>query len=188
MNTYLLYGSIGSGKSTLGKALVSPEIKIIELDAINKNILDNNQNIIKEIAAVAPACLLDNQFIDKSILKKLIFSDLSIRIAVESVMHPEIIKAAIDELNSKERYKVIISPLVSKIIKKIDFKKIVYLQIDKKNQIKRVQSRDSIDEIMINNIINIQNEDYKNIHNDLIIDGLINIETQKKQFLELIND
>ena len=186
MNTYLLYGSIGSGKSTLGKALASPEVKIIELDEINKNILDTNQNIIQKIAAVAPACMIDNQSINKPILKKLIFSDSSIRLAVESIIHPEIIKSAIDELKSREKYKIIIAPLVSKIVKKIDFEKIVYLQIDKKNQIKRVQFRDSTDEITINNIINIQNEDYKNIHHNLIIDGSIDIETQKKQFLELI--
>ena len=186
MSLFLLYGSIGSGKSTLGKALSSNDIKIIELDTINKNILETNPKIINKIALVAPACLDKNQSINKSVLKKLIFNEASIRTAIESIMHPEIINAAINELKSKEKYKIIISPLVSKIVKKINFKKIVYLQLDKKKQIKRVQLRDEIDEIMINNIINIQNKDYKNIKNDLVIDGSMDIKIQKDKFLELI--
>ncbi len=67
-------GYMGSGKSTLAKRLSEKyHCKLLDADAIARNLMDNNQSVIDEISRVFK--IVVNNQINYSILAKIVFND-----------------------------------------------------------------------------------------------------------------
>ena len=83
----LLFGFIGSGKSTLANSL-SNDFKIIELDQINKNILEpaglGNKALFKQIGN---SYFNSDNSIKKDMLKQEIFFNKVFKTQIEEILH-----------------------------------------------------------------------------------------------------
>src|SRR5210317_798543 len=170
-NKILLFGFIGSGKSTLANAL-SNDFKIIELDQINKNILEpgglGNKALFKQIGN---SYFNPDNSLKKDMLKQEIFFNKDFKIKIEEILHPLIYEEVQNIIINLDQF-IIVAPLVKKIIKRINFNELI----------KRVQSRDGLSNEVIKKIIASQAEDYKSVKPDLMIDSTLDLETQKYMF------
>ena len=177
----LLFGFIGSGKSTLANSL-SNDFKIIELDQINKNILEpgglGNKALFKQIGN---SYFNSDNSIKKDMLKQEIFFNKVFKTQIEEILHQLIYQEVQRIIMNLDRF-IIVAPLVKKIIKKINFNKKVMLTCNSQELIKRVQLRDGLNYEMIEKIIESQTEDYKSVIPDLMIENSLDLETQKHIF------
>lgn len=177
----LLFGFIGSGKSTLANSL-SNDFKIIELDQINKNILEpgglGNKALFKQIGN---SYFNSDNSIKKDMLKQEIFFNKVFKTQIEEILHQLIYQEVQRIIMNLDRF-IIVAPLVKKIIKKINFNKKVMLTCNSQELIKRVQLRDGLNYEMIEKIIESQTEDYKSVTPDLMIENSLDLETQKHIF------
>ncbi len=88
-----LTGGIGSGKSTASSILAKLGSYIFDADAEAKIILDNNQDVQKNIIEEFGNDVLDhNGLIDKKKLAKVAFQDEDHQIILNSIIHPFVFK------------------------------------------------------------------------------------------------
>jgi dephospho-CoA kinase len=115
--------------------------------------------------------------LNKKTLKVDLFNDNRLREKIENILHPLIF----DELNKfikgKNSY-VVISPLVKTVLQKIKFDLRIKVVCNTNLQIKRVKSRDSLEENIINKIISYQENNYELVQPDFIFDSAGDLEAQ----------
>lgn len=84
-----LTGGIGSGKSTVCQLFSDYQVPVIDADSIVHDLLRKNQagyNAVKE--HFGDRILIDNGELDRSYLRKLVFSDTSMKKRLENLLHP----------------------------------------------------------------------------------------------------
>jgi dephospho-CoA kinase len=87
-----LTGGIASGKSEVGRILLTKGIPVIDMDKVGKVLLDSDSAIQSDILAAFGAEAATDHKIDRNKLRGLIFSNLENRKKLESIMHPRIRK------------------------------------------------------------------------------------------------
>jgi len=103
-------GGIATGKSTVTQILASFGAPIISADALAHRLLAPGMPTTKEVLTAFPECAdpvdLTLQTLDRRALGRLVFSDPTARLRLESLTHPAIIAALIAQReqwrNSKE--------------------------------------------------------------------------------------
>jgi len=173
----LIYGSIGSGKTTFSRQIFNG-LPLLELDEINRNLIERgNSGYIELKKTISTEYFEPNGQINKKKLKVDLFNNNNFREKIENILHPLIF----DELNKftkeKDSY-VVISPLVKTVLQKIKFDLKIKVVCNTNLQIKRVKSRDSLEENIINNIIAYQENNYELIEPDFIFDSAGDLEVQ----------
>jgi dephospho-CoA kinase len=173
----LIYGSIGSGKTTFSKEIFKG-LPLLELDEINRNLIEpGNLGYIKLKKIISAEYFKSDGHIIKKKLKVNLFNDNKLREKIENILHPLIF----DELNKfikeKDSY-VVISPLVKTVLQKIKFDLKIKVVCNTNLQIKRVESRDSLEENIIKKIIAYQENNYELIKPDFIFDSAGDLEVQ----------
>jgi dephospho-CoA kinase len=177
----LLFGSIGSGKSSLASNL-KYLIPVFELDDINRKLIMPGNEGYKRLYQNLGKEFFTSEQIDKKKLKEALFNNSILKNDIESILHPLIInniKAIVNDLDSY----LLVTPLTKNLIKNFHFDYKIKMTCDLNEQIKRVQSRDNIDKKLINKIIQSQEKDYSFIKPDFEIDSRLSIEEQKKELI-----
>jgi len=173
----LIYGSIGSGKTTLSREIFN-DFPLIELDEINRNLIEpGNTGYIELKKIISTEYFEPNGHINKKKLKVDLFNNNKLREKIENILHPLIF----DELNKfikgKSSY-VVISPLVKTVLQKMKFDLKIKVVCNTNLQTKRVESRDSLEENIINKIIAYQEKNYELVQPDFIFDSASELEGQ----------
>lgn len=173
----LIYGSIGSGKTTFSKEIFSG-LPLFELDEINRNLIEPGNSGYIELKKIISAEYFEpNGQINKKKLKVDLFNNNKLREKIENILHPLIF----DELNKfikgKDSY-VVISPLVKTVLQKIKFDLKIKVVCNTNLQIKRVESRDNLEKNIIKKIIAYQENNYELIQPDFIFDSAGNLNEQ----------
>jgi len=173
----LIYGSIGSGKTTFSKEIFS-RLPLLELDEINRNLIEpGNSGYIELKKIISAEYFYDDGHINKKKLKVDLFNDNRLREKIENILHPLIF----DELNKfikgKDSY-VVISPLVKTVLQKIKFDLKIKVVCNTNLQIKRVESRDNLEKNIIKKIIAHQENNYELVQPDFIFDSVGDLEVQ----------
>ena len=173
----LIYGSIGSGKTTFSKEIFSG-LPLFELDEINRNLIEPGNSGYIELKKIISAEYFEpNGQINKKKLKVDLFNNNKLREKIENILHPLIF----DELNKfikgKDSY-VVISPLVKTVLQKIKFDLKIKVVCNTNLQIKRVESRDNLEKNIIKKIIAYQENKYELIQPDFIFDSAGNLDVQ----------
>ena len=91
-----LTGGIGTGKSTVSQILKGRGFPVIDLDVISHEVIEFS-SVVEKIVQNFGREVLDedeagNCTISREKLGKIIFSDKKKRLALNSIMHPEILK------------------------------------------------------------------------------------------------
>ncbi|MBL4670459.1 MAG: dephospho-CoA kinase [Flavobacteriales bacterium] len=94
-----LTGGIGSGKSTIAKVFKALGVPVFNSDAIAKDIINNNREVVKQISAEFGA-IYSNGKLDKVKLSGIVFNDKTALEKLNKIIHPKVseyFEAWIDE-------------------------------------------------------------------------------------------
>ena len=107
-------GTIGCGKSTVGKILAQLNVPIIDTDKIVHELLDSDDEIKTQIANYFPQAVKTNsagvKMVDRKQLAGIIFKDTKAKTQLEAILHPRvrhICQQRTQELAAYEQTKII---------------------------------------------------------------------------------
>lgn len=188
-----LTGGIGTGKSTVSNILKAEGLKIIDADAIAKEVLEKNPNILEMVRAQFGAGFFDwrGEFRRKEFGNH-IFRFPKQRIKYESIIMPYIKQTIEDEVEKLEKKgeKIIIldapTLIENNMHNEMDY--IILVYADNSVQIQRVMNRDKLTKADAVSRINSQMpmEEKKEFAN-IIIDNNNDIVDTQKQVYDLID-
>jgi len=143
-----LTGGIASGKSTVAGFFAEHNVPLIDTDIIARKLVEPNKLALDEIRSTFGNKVFDSQDrLDRRFLRKLVFSDVSMRRDLESILHPKIrAEIATQSESAGGPYQIIVVPLLveSPMQKLMD--RILVVDCDEDIQLKRLLIRDSEDE------------------------------------------
>lgn len=144
-----LTGGIVSGKSTVAKMFQKLGAKIIDADRIGHEvILPNKPAWRKLIKSFGKSILKEDLTIDRKKLGNLVFNDKKLLKKLNEITHPEIKKIIIKEINKFKddnrlynKIMIIDAPLIYEASMDYLMEKIILVQLNEKEQIKRLAIR-----------------------------------------------
>ena len=157
-----LTGNIGSGKTTAGYFFQQCGATVIEADAINRTLLQENQGIQDTIIDHFGAHIATtSQGIDTSKLREIIFNNPAEKEWLESLLHPHIrAHIHIAQQQSTSRYTVTILPLLNRYTATLyAFDIICVMLASTSNKQARTCARDSIDPRLFSAMLATQPDD-----------------------------
>lgn len=89
-------GGIGSGKSTVCKVFSILGIPVFSADFEARQIMDNDQSVIKKINSTVGRDMYGNGSLDRTELARMIFNDKDLLGRVNSIVHPVVFERFID--------------------------------------------------------------------------------------------
>ena len=155
LNSYILIGPIGSGKTEAQRIFQNLNIKCFCADNTVRKLYED-QEVISKINEIIPNSVKNGK-IDKNIVREKIFTDEDKLKLIESYIHP---KVFLEFENFKIKFNdqnilIFITP----IIKSNDFlekNNIIYINADKDIRIDRLKKRKNYSKKIIENIMNYQ--------------------------------
>ena len=185
-----LTGGIGTGKSTVSQILKDRGFSVIDLDVISHEVIEFSsvvekivQNFGREVLAEDEA---GNCTISREKLGKIIFADKEKRLALNSIMHPEILKVMHKKILEckSEKNKIIFVEvqLLFEVQWEKEFDYILLVAAKRDMQVRRVLERDKRSEEEAWNIINSQMSlDEKREKSDFVIENDGNMDDLNKK-------
>lgn len=173
-------GLIASGKSTLSSYLKYQGYKIVDADAISRDITKKDRiGYAKVIEEFGRDILSSNGEIDRAKLSNIVFNDKNALKKLNDTLHPLIFQEIDRQLDSYKDEKILFldAPLLfeAKLDKKCD--EIILVVCDEEVQISRIQKRDNKDYDSAKKIIDSQiAKEFKIEKSDYIIDNNCEIE------------
>jgi dephospho-coA kinase len=173
-------GLIASGKSTLSSYLKSQGYKIVDADAISRDITKKDRiGYAKVIEEFGRDILSSNGEIDRAKLSNIVFNDKNSLKKLNDTLHPLIFQEIDRQLDLYKDEKILFldAPLLfeAKLDKKCD--EVILVFCDEEVQISRIQKRDNKDYDSAKKIIDSQiAKEFKIEKSDYIIDNNCEIE------------
>lgn len=173
-------GLIASGKSTLSSYLKSQGYKIVDADAISRDITKKDRiGYVKVIEEFGRDILSSNGEIDRAKLSNIVFNDKNSLKKLNDTLHPMIFQEIDRQLDLYKDEKILFldAPLLfeAKLDKKCD--EVILVFCDEEVQISRIQKRDNKDYDSAKKIIDSQiAKEFKIEKSDYIIDNNCEIE------------
>ena len=143
-----LTGSIGSGKSTVGKMLEECGAVLVNADSLAHRVVEPGGPALEKIVqAFGPEVLCESGSLDREKMAKLVFSDPEKRALLESITHPIIAELANEEFRealAKEPPLIVYEcPLLFEAgLDNKELKAILVVTTEAENAIARVVKRD----------------------------------------------
>jgi dephospho-CoA kinase len=144
-------GSLGSGKTTVAKMLGCGGAKIIDADRIAHRVIRAGTKIYRKIVGTFGNDILEhNKSIDRDKLAKMVFSNKNILKLLNRITHPEIIRIIKREIErAPEKVIVLDAPLLIEAGLEKIVDKLIVVKIRKRQQLKRIQEKTSINKTEI---------------------------------------
>src|SRR5690606_20993872 len=108
-----LTGGIGSGKSAASTWFEAQGITVVDADIVAREIVEEGQPALQQIhAGLGDWVLVDNAELNRRALREHIFKDPSARKVLQSITHPAMRQAIIQQLHAATSpYVILVSPL-----------------------------------------------------------------------------
>jgi dephospho-CoA kinase len=97
-----LTGSLGTGKSTVAAMFAKRGFKVIDADAIVRDLLTLDKKCIKKVAKIFPGVILGSSKINRSELAKIVFNNPRELQKLTDILYPEALKVVKSQIS---RYK-----------------------------------------------------------------------------------
>lgn len=186
-----IVGNIASGKSQVEKILLDFGYKVIDTDKIAHELLENDTNTILEIKSVfAGDDICIDEKISRDKLGKIVFSDVSKKQKLESILHRKIYEKVEDFFikNSFEKVVFVSIPLLFETNKEKMFDKILFISADEKIRLKRLIKRNNYSEDYALKRINSQADEQEKISkSDFVIYNNSDFKSLKVQIDSVLN-
>ena len=117
MQVVVLTGGIGSGKSEAAKQFAALGVPVVDVDAIAHQLTAKGQALLGQIQSLFGAdFLVADGSLDRAKLAAQVYAHPEQRLKLESLLHPAIYKAAMQQLkenakNSAAPYQILVIPL-----------------------------------------------------------------------------
>lgn len=151
-----LTGGIASGKTTISNLFAELGVPIIDTDVISRNLLAPGERAYHQVCAHFGNEILqpDNE-IDRSALRKIIFSNPQQKSWLETMLHPLIFQGSHDAIiaNSRASYVLVVVPLLFETNFQSLVDRILVVDCPADQQIKRLMQRDNIDETLAHSML-----------------------------------
>ena len=85
-------GNLGTGKSTVAAMFARRGIKIIDADAITRDLLAPQKKCVKKVAKIFPDAILNKSSVNRSELAKIVFSHPRELQKLTDILYPEALK------------------------------------------------------------------------------------------------
>jgi dephospho-CoA kinase len=154
-----LTGGIGSGKSTVAKALQAKGVVLVDADKIAREVVQPSELALQEIAkAFGSTILLADGNLDRAALKQRIFSNSDAKVQLENILHPRIRQRILERIDEAAGTPYVVAdiPLLVENNYPQYFDRVVVVDCPEEIQIARVQARDEMSEAQIRSIMNSQ--------------------------------
>lgn len=181
-----LTGGIASGKSTVGQLFSKIDIPVIDADIIARELVQPDMPALTEITSTFGQKILQkNGQLDRSHLRQLIFSDQHSKQQLENILHPKIrleLEQRIQSITSSP-YCILSIPLLieSKMFDLVD--RILVINTNEAEQIKRLCLRDQISQVDVSAIIASQSSMETRM---AYADDIINNDGEPERLIDLV--
>jgi len=140
-----LTGGIASGKSTVADMFAGLGATIIDTDVIAREVVAPGQPALDEIAAAFGASIIvDDGYLDRGALRKLVFADDAARQRLEAIVHPRIQdETRRQSSQASGGYQIIVVPLLVESPLKDVVDRVLVVDCDEETQIRRLTARDA---------------------------------------------
>ena len=151
-----LTGGIASGKTTISNLCAELGVPIIDTDVISRNLLAPGEQAYQQVCAHFGSEILQaNSEIDRSALRKIVFSNPQQKSWLETMLHPLIFQRSHDAIveNSPAKYVLVVVPLLFETNFQSLVDRILVVDCPSDQQIKRLMQRDDIDETLAHSML-----------------------------------
>ncbi len=181
-----LTGGIASGKTAAGKAMESLGAKIIDADVVSRKVTEAESEGFMRLKEAFPNCV-DGDKLDRKRLKSMVFSDREKLQQLNSLtwtLIEEEIRRQIAKLSESDTA-VLVVPLLFESGLDVLADVVVTVSADERIRLRRVISRDGVDEKTALSVINAQMSDAeREKRSDYVLDGngeLSSLEAEAKE-------
>jgi len=174
-----LTGNICAGKTEVEKILAQLNYKIVDLDIVSHNLLENNEKIRHQIFE-------EFKTLNRKEIAKIVFSDANKKQILENIIHPELKKYILNLF--QENYKIIFVSGALLYETKFNefFDKIIYIDAPYEIRLNRLMKRNDLNMEDAKLRLNSQNNQFKN-KADYIIENDENIDLLKIKVMKIIS-
>lgn len=140
-----LTGGIASGKSTITDMFAALGAAVIDTDIIAREIVEPGQPALDEIRhEFGDHVIANDGHLDRSEMRRIVFSDDDARARLEGILHPRIRAAALEQADrAGGDYQIIVVPLLVESPLKAFVDRIAVVDCDENSQIRRLVNRDA---------------------------------------------
>jgi dephospho-CoA kinase len=188
-------GTIGSGKSLVGKCLVECDIPILDSDTVVHSLFKDDQEVIGQIASTFGQTVVKKDetgltMIDRQTLGAIVFADPDARTKLEQIVHPAVHRYCTRWIESQnEDIVALLIPLLFETARPRKYDQVWSVTCDEKILRERLKARNNFSEEEIDSRLKAQlPQSEKASRADAVIDNSGDIETTRKKLLELVHD
>ena len=107
-------GGLGSGKSTVAAMFANRGARIIDADAITRDLLALDKKCVKKVAKIFPGVILSKNIVNRSELAKIVFSHPRELKKLTDILYPEALKAVKSQISQykHEGFVILDAPLL----------------------------------------------------------------------------
>ena len=155
-----LTGGIGSGKTAASDHLARLGAEVIDTDLLSRELVEPGQPALAEIVAGFGEQVLDHDGrLDRSRLRRLVFSDPAARQRLEGILHPRIRDVMLARAErSPAPYVVFVIPLLLETGQQVLVDRVLLIDVPEDLQRARVAARDRLDDAQIDAILQAQTD------------------------------
>jgi dephospho-CoA kinase len=190
-------GTIGSGKSTVGKILEELGVAVIDSDKIVHGLLESDQQVKHEVierfgAPISECTTNGDTIIDRKALGKIVFNDTEAKKDLEKILHPRVreeFRKQIAKLAEAGKTKVVayLVPLLFETGQGEEYDFTWCVTTDENILRQRLAQRDNFSDSEITRRLSLQlSQDKKAALADEIIDNSTGVEQTRKRVVELL--
>lgn len=140
-----LTGGIASGKSTVADMFAELGARVIDTDAIAREVVRPGQPALDEIrVAFGDAMISADGLLNRSAMRKLVFADENARRRLEAILHPRIQEETRRQsYEASGEYQIIVVPLLVESSLKSFVDRILVVDCNEDTQVRRLLARDA---------------------------------------------
>lgn len=158
-----LTGGIAAGKSTVASALKKHGIKVVNLDTVGRNLVEESSSLGVQISEICGPQVLKGTSLNRRALREHLFSHPQDRERVEKVLHPliwnEFEKETAEAKKSGKKLIVCEAALILETGLEAHLDELVVVIAPTEMRMKRLQSRDGVDVSLATQMIGSQVDD-----------------------------
>ena len=141
-----LTGGIASGKTAVSDYFLKLNTPVIDADIIARSVVEpNTSGLLQLIKEFSENILNEDGQLDRSLLRKLVFSSPEKLKRLNSILHPIIRNEIIDQVNQiKDHYCIIVIPLLCETNQYKWLNRVLVVDVPTEVQTKRLLKRDNI--------------------------------------------
>ena len=183
-----LTGGIGSGKSAVCEIFQELGVPVIDADAVSRQVVEPDQPALAQIrAAFGDSIISADGQLDRAALRELVFADPTKRRQLETILHPLIQQAMLDQAAALQApYCIFAIPLLIEAGQTEMVDRILVVDAPEPLRRQRLKQRDGMDEPQINAVFAAQlDREERLAHADDVIHNTADLAHLRAQVIDL---